>query len=99
MSVLTMRQRRFENLGFAPEQLKDKAVAAVEEAAELSKAAPVERTKALAFALAYLWAYSGGDRSAYTWFWQSLTEPHDIGRSQNVRASLEGIRRLLQGSE
>ncbi len=76
-------------------QLRDKALLALEEAAEQSKAAPVERSKALGFALAFLWASRGGDRAPFTWFWQSLAVPEEIGRSQNVRASLNAVYRAV----
>ena len=69
---------------------------ALEEAAEKSRDAPVaDRSKALGFALAYLWAFSGKDRTPFTWFWQSLASGNDIGRSQNVRASLNAIYRAV----
>lgn len=90
-----MVRHRIEGTSFAPEQLRDKAWAAIEEAAERSKTGPVDRTKALAFALAYLWTYAGGERWPFTWFWQSLAGEHDIGRSQNVGASLNAIWRAL----
>jgi len=82
-------------VGFGPEQLRDKALAALEEVAERSGRQPVERTQALGFALAYLWAYGSGDREVFTWFWKSLSDPHDIGRSQNVNASLKAIYRAV----
>ena len=80
---------------FGADQLRDKALAALKEAAEKSTAGPVERSKALGFALAFLWAHRGGDRAPFTWFWQSLAVPEEIGRSQNVRASLNAIYREL----
>jgi hypothetical protein len=82
-------------MGFAGEQLRDKALAALEEAAEQSRRGAVARTKALAFALAYLWAFAGGERGMFVWFWRSVADPNDIGRSQNVNASLNGIYRAL----
>lgn len=82
-------------MGFGPEQLRDKALAALEEAAEQSCKAPGQRTKAVAFALAYLWAYAGGDRWPFVSFWRSLAMHNDIGRSQNVNASLNAIHRTL----
>lgn len=82
-------------MGFAAEQLRDKALAALEEAAEQSRRGAVERTKALAFALAYLWAFAGGERGMFVWFWRSVADSNDIGRSQNVNASLNGIYRTL----
>jgi hypothetical protein len=77
------------------EELRDRALAALEEAAACSRRDPVERTKALGFALAFLWAYCGGDRAIFVWFWRSLPDPNAIGRSQNVNASLNAIYRAL----
>lgn len=82
-------------MGFALEQLRDKALDALEEAAGQSRSRPVDRSKALAFALAYLWAYSPGDRTMFVWFWKSLAAADDIGRSQTVNASLNGIYRAV----
>jgi hypothetical protein len=82
-------------VGFGPEQLRDKALLALEEAARQSREAPVTRSRALGFALAYLWAYGGGDREMFLWFWRSLTDANAIGRSQNVNASLNGIYRAV----
>jgi hypothetical protein len=48
-------------MAFALNQLRDKALDALEEAAELSDKRPIVR-KALRFALAYLWATSGAER-------------------------------------
>ena len=47
-------------MGFGANELRDKALDALEEAAVQSKKQPLERTKALGFVLAYLWAVSGG---------------------------------------
>ena len=83
-------------MGFGTDQLREKALAALEEAAEQSRAGPIsERSKALGFALAYLWAFSGKDRTPFIWFWRSLASDNDIGRSQNVRASLNAIYRAV----
>jgi hypothetical protein len=84
-------------MGFAPHQLRDRALAAIEEAAEQGRRAPVERTKALAFALAYLWAHTGADRAPFTWFWRSLPGENDIARSQNLNAALNAIRQAVGG--
>jgi hypothetical protein len=76
---------------FSPDQLRDKALDALEEAASRARKAPGERTKAIRFALAYLWTCSGSSRDMFDWFWQSLATEHDIGRTQNLHASLNGI--------
>jgi hypothetical protein len=82
-------------MGFAPDQLRDTAFAAVAAAAEAAGAGPLRRTKALGFALAYLWAYAGGDRAPYTRLWRSLAIDNDIARNQNINAALNAIRRAL----
>ena len=83
-------------MGFGAHQLRDKALAALEEVALQSRDAPVERSKALGFALAYRWACCGRDRGAFVWFWRAVRTTNDIGRSQNVRASLNAIYRALE---
>lgn len=80
---------------FGADQLRDRALAALEEVADQSRKEPIQRTRAIAIALAYLWAYGGRERGMFVWFWRSLTDPNDIGRSQNVNASLNGIYRAL----
>jgi hypothetical protein len=84
-------------MGFAPHELRDRALAALEEAAERARASRLERTKALAFALAYLWAWAGGDRAPFVRFWRSLAIENDIARSQNVGAALNAVRRAVGG--
>lgn len=82
-------------MGFGAEQLRDRALAALEEAVGEARKRPMRRTKALGFALAYLWAYGGGDRGVFVWFWRSLPHDNDIGRSQNLNASLNAIYRAV----
>ena len=82
-------------MGFGTHQLREKALAALEEVAAQSQAGPVQRSKAVGFALAYLWAFSATDKAAFIWFWQALASENDIGRSQNVRASLNAIYRAV----
>lgn len=83
-------------MGFAPHQLRDRALAAVEEAAEQGRRRPLERSKALGFALAYLWAYAGGgDRAPFVLFWRALATGNDIGRSQNLNAAVNAIKRAV----
>lgn len=76
---------------FTSDDLRNKALAALEEAAEQSRKAPIQRTKALSFALAYLWAISGGERWPFVNFWRDIAGENDIGRSQGVNASLNAI--------
>ena len=81
---------------FGVEDLRDLALTALEEAAEQSTGGRrlERRSKAIAFALAYLCAY-GGERGMFDWFWKSLASDNDIGRSSNVRAALNGIYRVV----
>ena len=76
------------------DDLRTRAVAALEETAARSKAGPVERTLLLRFTLAFL-ANFAERRQMFDWFWTSLAEPNDIRRTQNVHASLNGIRRAV----
>lgn len=82
-------------MGIAPDQLREKALAAVEEAADRARAAPIERTKALGFALAYLWCCAGGDRTPFVMLWTAMGIQHEITRSQNVNAAYNSVRRAL----
>ena len=82
-------------MGFGAVQLRDKTLAAVEEAAAEAMSGPVQRSKALAFALAYLWAYGSGSREPFDRFWKDIAHEYEIGRRQSVNASLNGIYRAL----
>ncbi len=82
-------------MGFGPEQLRDKALAAVAEAAARAHDGPVERSRALAFCLAYLWAYSGGERWPFDNLWQTLAVREDIGRRQGLHANMNAIYNAL----
>ncbi len=62
-------------MGFGPEQLRDKALLALQEAAAECSYGPAKRTIALRFALAYLWTYKPGDRAPFDDFWKALSEP------------------------
>ena len=82
-------------MGFGAEQLRDRALLALEEAVADARKHPIHPTRASGFALAYLWAYGGGERGVFVWFWQSLPHDNDIGRSQNLNASLNAIYRAV----
>lgn len=79
---------------FGMDDLRSRALAALEETAEEARTAPVKRTLMLRFTLAFL-ANFADDRGMFDYFWQSLADDHDIGRSQNVRAALNGIKRSV----
>jgi len=80
---------------FSPDHLTFKALVALDEAVE-SKA-PVPKTFALRFALAYLYAVSSGERWMFDAFWREATEPratdyHNmLCRHQALTAALNGI--------
>jgi len=64
---------------FTPEHLTYKALCAVSEIAELSKAGPVKPSMALRFALAFLYVQSGKQQKwVYDQFWQRIQDeyPH-----------------------
>jgi hypothetical protein len=82
-------------MGFAPHQLRDRALAALEEAAARAAVRPLERSKALAFALAYLWAHAGGSRAPFVQLWRAFGIENDIARSQNITAALNAVRRAV----
>ncbi|MDQ4087372.1 MAG: hypothetical protein M3177_05095 [Pseudomonadota bacterium] len=57
---------------FGRDQLRDKALLALEEAVVECRYGRPRRSHALRFALAYLWASSGADRRPFEDFWQAL---------------------------
>lgn len=66
----------------------------------LTRDAPGDTSNAVRFALAYLYAVSSGDRSAFDLFWtQARITPKDAadaeGRSQMLNAAINGIYRAV----
>jgi hypothetical protein len=61
---------------FGPEQLRDKALLALEEAVQECRYRTPRPSFALRFALAYLWAYRAGDRKPFDDFWRALRAEH-----------------------
>ncbi len=61
-------------MGFAADQLRDKALMALEEALQDVRYPPARRPLSLRFALAYLWTVSPGDRAPFEQFWRALNE-------------------------
>jgi len=80
---------------FGMEQLRDKALHALEEVLDQCRAGPVRRSLALRFALAFLANFAKDERWPFDRFWQAVSDPLDIARWQNANASLNGIYRLL----
>ncbi|HEX8641234.1 MAG TPA: hypothetical protein VF704_08760 [Allosphingosinicella sp.] len=62
-------------MGFGADQLRDKALLALEEAVVEARYRRARRSYALRFALAYLWAYSGArDRRPFDALWRALRQ-------------------------
>ena len=88
---------------FTREQLRDKALYALEEAFEQCRYAPVPPSRSLRFALAYL-ANQASGREWFDAFWRSVTGAYDqewgpqaadLLRISNARAGIVGIYRSL----
>jgi hypothetical protein len=86
---------------FSPADLRDKALAAVAEAAEEALQGPVRRTEALRFAMAYL-ANLTEERRAFDLFWREIARPlegdrgaQDFGRRQTINNLVAYIHRLV----
>jgi len=87
------------------QHLTYKALMALEEAANATSEAPVARSAALRFTLAYLFAQTDGkNRNWFDSFWQTVTDAAGIeaksngagiGRSANATATLNAIYRLV----
>lgn len=84
---------------FSSEQLKRKALAALEEAALVAEQRPLRPAHTLRFVLAFLYATGAGERWPYDRFWQAVTSGEEeggaaaIGRFQTVNACLNAIYR------
>jgi hypothetical protein len=61
-------------MGFGADQLKAKALLALEEALQELRYRPIRRSMALRFALAYLWASSGSARAPFDDYWRALAD-------------------------
>ena len=59
-------------MGIGPDQLRDKALLALEEALQDLRYGHARRSFAVQFALAYLWAYRPGPREPFHDFWREL---------------------------
>lgn len=79
---------------FGMTDLRERALAAVDEVAERSRHGPVELTLSLGFTLAFL-ANFADERWPFDAFWKALREPRDKERWAMVNASRNAIRRLV----
>ena len=63
-------------MGFGAEQLRDKALLALEEAVVECRYGRPRRTLALRFAFAYLWACCGKERQPFDDLWRAMGQEH-----------------------
>ena len=79
---------------FGMTELRDWALAAVDEAADQTQEGPVRRTLALRFALAFL-ANFADERWPFDNFWRAIATVNERGRWQNANAARNAIRRAV----
>ena len=82
-------------MGFAPDQLRDKALLALEDAVQECRWRRPRRGFALRFALAWLWAYGGGDRRPYEAFWRAMGDAKSPWSFSAADGALLRIYRVL----
>ena len=81
---------------FGHDQLRDKALHALEEAVQEARFRSPRRCFALRFALAYLWAYGGGPRAPYDELWRALGRPKTPWSFSACDRALDEIHRALK---
>jgi hypothetical protein len=74
----------------ASDQLRDKALLALEELVQETRFGTVRRTFALRFTLAYLWAIRPVDRAPYDEFWQAMVS-ETMWRFESANGALSRI--------
>jgi hypothetical protein len=79
---------------FGMAQLRERALAAVDEAAERAAKAPIERTLALRFTLVFL-ANFADERWPFDNFWRALAMKDEKVRGATVIAARNAIRRTV----
>jgi hypothetical protein len=77
------------------DQLRDKALLALEDAAQESRYRTPRRGFMLRFCLAYLWSISRGDRGPFDSFWAAMGQPHSPWSHGAADIALTGIYRAL----
>lgn len=88
MSVLKAEMR------YAANNLRAKALLALEEAAQECRYGQVQRTFAIRFALAYLWSLAPSSREPFDEFWKALAET-TMWRFGSADRALSGIYQQL----
>lgn len=79
---------------FGMAELRDRALAAVDEAADRATKEPVQRTLALRFTLAFL-ANFADERWPFDNFWRAIATEDEKVRGATVIAALNAIRRTV----
>lgn len=83
-------------MGFAADQLRDKALLALEDVVQECRYRQPRRSFAISFALAYLWTYSGRqDREPFDRFWRDISSPKSPWSFTGADTALDGIYRAL----
>jgi hypothetical protein len=80
---------------FGMSDLRDRALAAVDEAAAQTANGPVQRSLALRFALAFL-ANFAEERWPFDNFWRAIALRDDKSRGATVTAARNAIRRAVE---
>ena len=82
-------------MGFGPEQLRDKALLALEEVVQECRYRTPRRSFAVRFALAYLWAYASSDRKPFELLWRALGAEHSPWSYSRAETALQHLYRTL----
>jgi hypothetical protein len=80
---------------FTADQLRDKALLALEDAVQECRYRTPRRGFMLRFTLAYLWTLSHGDRGAFETLWEAMGQPKSPWNFSVADKSLEQIYRAL----
>src|ERR1043165_3216999 len=78
------------------DQLRDKALFALEDAIQECRYRQPRPSFAVRFALAYLWVYSGADRRPFDELWRALRAPKTPWSFSGADHALNGIYRVLR---
>jgi hypothetical protein len=77
------------------EDLRTKALLALEEVLQETRYGPVEPSRAVGFALAYLLSLAGGSREPFVDFWRALSGENPLHRFGYSETALKSIYRAL----
>ena len=80
---------------FTADQLRDKALLALEDAVQECRYRTLSRSLAVRFALTYLWATSAADRRPFEEFWRAIGAPKEPWSFGIANSGLSAIYRAL----